>query len=97
MTRLRERRTDPALDLDKFAKDYERKSRQSKKRADAHNDDVVHEKGRPGQKGRSRYGSKSIGRAKSELKSAEQIRKARSVAEKRKQKNARLSHKRGKR
>lgn len=43
----------------------------------------------------SRYSGKPIGRVRSELKSAEQIRKSRLVAERRKAKNARPSKKRG--
>ena len=44
----------------------------------------------------SRYGGKPIGKVRSELKSAEQIRKARLLAERRKAKNARPSKKRRK-
>ena len=42
---------------------------------------------------KSRYAGKSMGRVKSELKSAEQIRKAREVAERKRARNARASRK----
>jgi ATP-dependent RNA helicase DDX54/DBP10 len=51
-------------------------------------------KGIPSKKG-SRYGGKPIGKVKSELKSADQIRKSRELAEKKRARNARPS-KRGK-
>jgi ATP-dependent RNA helicase DDX54/DBP10 len=93
--------TKDAKPLDKFAEDYERKVRQNKKRSEAQGDVAAprgpNTKGRPPAKGKSRYGSKSVGRVKSELKSVEQIRKERNSVEKRRAKNARPSRKKGKR
>ncbi|KAK7053289.1 ATP-dependent RNA helicase dbp10 [Paramarasmius palmivorus] len=80
--------------LDPLRGDYERKVRQKKKK------EVDTGEGGPrpaSNKGKTkvagRYGGKSIGRVKSELKNAEQIRKTRKIQENRKLKNARPSHK----
>ena len=98
----------PAKPLDKLSKDYERKVRQLGKKTQGgaggydgdggnegaprtqHSKDIV-KQGLNSKK--SRYAGKSVGRVKSELKSAEQIRKAREVAERKRAKNARASRK----
>ncbi|KAF8906512.1 DEAD-domain-containing protein [Gymnopilus junonius] len=78
-----------AKPLDKLSKDYDRKLRQQKKKADgteASSDQPQHSSGR---KALGSHLGKSYTRVKSELKTAEQIRKDRKIAEKRKAKNAR--------
>lgn len=88
-----------AKPLDKLAIDYERKAR-VQKRVEAVGADP---QGQPTRKAHhstnatSRYRGKPIGRIHSEIKSAEQIRKARKIIDGRKAKNARPSRKRGKR
>ncbi|KAE9411456.1 P-loop containing nucleoside triphosphate hydrolase protein [Gymnopus androsaceus JB14] len=95
--------------LDKLSKDYERKVRQLKKQggnegggggsgSGAASSSHVKggAKGAVGRKpkvGGGRYGGKSMGRVKSELKNADEIRKSRKMQERRKAKNARPSHK----
>ena len=85
--------------LDKAHGNYERKARQRKKEAEAsgmgEGDDPPQQLKKGGKKAvlGKRYGGKSVGRVKTELKSVEQIRKARKVAEHRKARNARPSHK----
>jgi ATP-dependent RNA helicase DDX54/DBP10 len=87
-----------AKPLDKFSVGFERKVRQNKKKdgdsdPSARGADVSSAKGnRVG-----RYGSKPIRQVKTELKSADQIRRSRDVLAKKKAKNARPSHKKGKR
>lgn len=78
----------PAKPLDKLSKDYDRKLRQQKKadETEASSDRPQHPFGR--KMLGSRHG-RSYVRVKSELKTAEQIRKDRKTAEKRKAKNAR--------
>ena len=90
----------PAKPLDKLAKNYERKVRVQQKKAEAVG--AVAE-GKPARKGShslkgitKRYGGKSVGRVRSEIKSAEQIRKARKIMGNRKAKNARPSRKKRK-
>ena len=86
--------------LDKAHVNYERKSRQRKKMGAGtsgmdEGDDPRKGSRKGGKKavlGR-RYGGKTIGRVKTELKTVDQIRKTRKVAEHRKAKNARPSHK----
>lgn len=91
-----------AKPLDRLSKDYERKSRQFQKKSGESIEGPAGTKGRPAAKGGKgkgkpgalgRYGGKPIGRVKSELKSAEQIRKSRKVAENKRLKNARPSKK----
>jgi ATP-dependent RNA helicase DDX54/DBP10 len=82
--------------LDKFATTYERKAR-IQKRVEAVNAVAGGEPARKGRHSTGRYGGKSMGQVRSEIKSAEQIRKARKVIDKRKAKNARPSRKKGKR
>ena len=85
--------------LDKAHVNYERKARQRKKGAEAsgmgEGDDPPQQSRKGGKKvvvGK-RFGGKTVGRVKTELKTVDQIRKARKVAEHRKAKNARPSHK----
>jgi len=99
--RFKHASTTPAKTLDKLATNYERKVRIQQKKAEAVGS-VAEEK--PARKGShspkgltKRYGGKSLGRVRSEIKSAEQIRKARNVTANRKAKNARPSRKRRKR
>ena len=86
-----------AKPLDKLTTTYERKSRVQKKVEAV----GAVSAGEPSGKGRHttarRYGGKPLGQVRSEIKSAEQIRKGRKVMEKRKAKNARPSRKKGKR
>jgi ATP-dependent RNA helicase DDX54/DBP10 len=86
-----------AKPLDKLTTTYERKARVQKKVEAV----GAVSAGEPAGNGRHitarRYGSKSLGQVRSEIKSAEQIRKGRKVMEKRKAKNARPSRKKGKR
>ncbi|KAF5370890.1 hypothetical protein D9758_002031 [Tetrapyrgos nigripes] len=78
--------------LDKLHKDYDRKVRKAKMREAG----VGSEEGSKSQrrtKSTGRYGGRSMGKVKSELKSAAEIRKSRKMTEQRKAKNARSSHK----
>lgn len=84
-----------AKPLDKLSTDYERKVRQGKKKAESGEGPTEgqQQQGAPrGKKVAARRGGKTFGRVKSEIKSAQQIRKDRMVMEKRKAKNARPSH-----
>ncbi|KAH7926738.1 DEAD-domain-containing protein [Leucogyrophana mollusca] len=91
----------PAKPLNKLDKDYERKSRQLKKREENNaqdGNDSRHKAGSAtgGKKvrtGGGRYGGKSVGRVKSEIKTVDQIRKTRKTVERKKAKNARPSRK----
>lgn len=101
--RFKHNKVIPGKPLDKLSNDYERKTRQSKKKAQERGGEEAVESSRAGplkdRKGKNasgRYGGKPIGQVRSELKSAEQIRKAREVAERRKAKTARPSRKKGK-
>ncbi|KAG8708350.1 ATP-dependent RNA helicase dbp10 [Ceratobasidium sp. 394] len=94
-----------AKPLDKLSLGYERKARQLKKRSEeqkAAGGDETETRGARGSvrgkkggkvKPSGRYGGKSMGRVKSELKSADQIRKSREALARRKAKNARPSKK----
>jgi len=80
--------------LDKLSTDYERKMRQRKKREEATGDAGPSTSSRPlpGKKGKvpsRRFGGKPVGRVKNELKTVDQIRKSRNVAENKRAKNAR--------
>ena len=86
--------------LDKAHVNYERKARQrTKKEAEVggvgERDDLQQQSRNGGRKAvlGKRHGGKSVGRVKTELKTVDQIRKARKVAEHRKAKNARPSRK----
>jgi ATP-dependent RNA helicase DDX54/DBP10 len=86
-----------AKPLDKLTTSYERKVRVQKKveAVGAVSTGELPRKGR--HTTARRYGGKSLGQVRNEIKSAEQIRKSRNVTEKRKAKNARPSRKKGKR
>jgi len=86
---------------DKLGTNYERKVRIQEKKMEAvgtaAGDELTRNR-RQSNKGLTRrYGDKSLGQVRSEIKTAEQIRKARKIVDKRKAKNARPSRKRGKR
>ena len=88
-----------AKPLDKLATNYERKAR-VQKRVEAVSADPREQPTRKGHHNTnvtSRYRGKPVGRVHSEIRSAEQIRKARNIIDRRKAKNARPSRKRGKR
>ncbi|KAH7888670.1 P-loop containing nucleoside triphosphate hydrolase protein [Phlebopus sp. FC_14] len=88
-----------AKPLDKFSKNYERKARQLKKKGenavDNHGDGDRKPTQRPSGKiqGSRRFGGKSVGRVKSEIKTVDQIHKTRKITEKKRTKNARSSRK----
>lgn len=89
-----------AKPLDKLATDYQRKARVQRKidTVGAVSGGEPARKGHHSPKGAlRRYGGKSLGQVRSEIRSAEQIRKARKVQEKRKAKNARPSRKKARR
>ena len=86
--------------LDKAHVNYERKSRQQKRKetdvGGAGGGEDQRQQSRKGGKKHvlgKRYGGKTVGRVKTELKTVDQIRKSRKVAEHRKAKNARPNHK----
>ena len=86
--------------LEKTHVNYERKARQRKKKesetsgiGECENPRLQPRKAGRGSALGKRYGGKTVGRVKTELKTVDQIRKARSVAERRKAKNARPSRK----
>ncbi|KIJ67811.1 hypothetical protein HYDPIDRAFT_83574 [Hydnomerulius pinastri MD-312] len=102
--RWRHNKVVEAKPLDKLNKDYERKSRQLKKREEKSvGDDGEGAQTRPtkGPAGKplkkfnsgKRFGGKSVGRVKSEIKTVDQIRKTRKITENRRAKNARPSRK----
>ncbi|EKM54404.1 uncharacterized protein PHACADRAFT_258225 [Phanerochaete carnosa HHB-10118-sp] len=86
-----------AKPLHKLSKDYERKARQLKKKAETRgetNGPAPGAKGKgKGKKTGARFGGKPIGKVKNELKTVDQVRKARVTAERKKAKNARPSRK----
>ncbi|KAH9961284.1 P-loop containing nucleoside triphosphate hydrolase protein [Russula dissimulans] len=90
-----------AKPLDKLASNYERKARIQDKKLEAVGTaagDELTRNGRHRKKGLTRrYGDKSLGQVRSEIKTVEQIRKGRKIVDKRKAKNARPSRKRGRR
>lgn len=84
-----------AKPLDKLNNNYERKSRQFKKKEES----IAKETGdTPGKmrkiRSGGRFAGKSVGRVKNEIKTVDQIRKGRMTAERKKAKNARPSRKR---
>ncbi|KAI8993093.1 DEAD-domain-containing protein [Trametes punicea] len=84
--------------LDKLRVDYDKKVKRLKKaQNEAGEDEGAGGSSRPGGKKAVRFGGKPLGKVKSELKTVDQIRKARRIAEQRKAKNARPSRKKGKR
>lgn len=93
--RWRHNKVFEAKPLDKLSKDYERKSRQLKKKAEsASGGETGSSQARPVKHASSkRHGGKSLRRVKSEIKTVHQIHKTRTIAEKRRGKNARPSRK----
>ncbi|ESK97076.1 atp-dependent rna helicase dbp10 [Moniliophthora roreri MCA 2997] len=96
--KYRHNKVTAAKPLDPLRNDYEHKVRRTKKQGvEIADGDGSSSRPAPNKKGKtkvsSRYGGKSIGRVKSELKNAEQIRKSRKVQERRKLKNARPTRK----
>jgi ATP-dependent RNA helicase DDX54/DBP10 len=100
--RWRHSKVSEAKPLDKLSKDYERKSRQLKKKegnatggeGEGSQLRPVKNAGETSKKdSRKRFGGKSIRRIKSEIKTVDQIYKTRRVAEKRRAKNGRPSRK----
>ncbi|KAI0093069.1 DEAD-domain-containing protein [Irpex rosettiformis] len=92
-------KVEDAKPLDKLRTDYERKTRQFKKKADAAPaapSTPSHKAAKGKKKLAGHAGVRSGGKGRNELKTVEQIRKARQVAERKKLRNARPS-KRGKR
>ncbi len=91
-------KVEEAKPLDKLRKDYDRKSRQIKKKADS--DPAPPPTGaNKAVKGKKKLTGRPVrsgGKARNELKTVDQIRKSRQVAERRKMQNARPS-KRGRR
>jgi ATP-dependent RNA helicase DDX54/DBP10 len=93
-----------AKPLDKLSKDYDRKVRHQKKRnAGIEPDATGNSSSKPppsrgkGVKTGGRYGGKSMGRVKTELKTVEQIRKGRRTTDNKRAKNARPSRGKGRR
>jgi len=88
----------PAKPLDKLHVSYERKIRLMRKTEDDAGGNTKPLAGttrRPTKAG-GRYGSKTLGKIKSELKTSEQIRKSRKIMENKRAKNARSSRNGGK-
>ncbi len=93
--RFKHHKSEDAKPLDKMSLGYERKVRQLKNRESNEESGPSSRKPAAGVRKSGRYAGKTIGKVKSELKSAEQIRKNRAAVEKRKAKNARPSRKKG--
>lgn len=68
-----------------------------KRKKSSNSEDITGQASDSKRKPASRFGSKSVGRVKNELKTVEEIRKARVLKTKRKEKNARPSRRKGKR
>lgn len=83
-------------DLDKKHVNFERKSRQFKKKSEGAGEKDEETHGSKGKAGKSRYGGKPINKVRNEIKTVDQIRKTRELAAKRKAKNARSSKSKGK-
>ncbi|KAI0374114.1 DEAD-domain-containing protein [Pilatotrama ljubarskyi] len=84
--------------LDKLRGDYEKKIKKFQSAEKEAGDGAAPGSSRPPAAKRGvRFGGKPIGKVKNELKTVDQIRKARKIAEMRKAKNARPSRKKGKR
>ena len=95
-----------AKPLDRMRGDYDRKVRQLKKgRQDGEDETPARGassrpppgKGKGQPKKGSKYGGKQLGKVKNELKTVDQIRKSRNLAEQKRLKNARAPRKKGKR
>ena len=99
--RFKHNSTTAAKPLDKLATNYERKTRTQKKAeaasADGGGEESAKNARHTAKDPKDRYRGKSVGRVRSEIKSVEQIRKTRKIVNRRKAKNARPSHKKGKR
>jgi ATP-dependent RNA helicase DDX54/DBP10 len=94
--RFKHSKVTSAKPLDKFRTDYERKARLKKQQQNAKEDPSLGQPSSPGKGPRrtqKRYGSKSYGQVKSELRTADQIRKMRKTKDQRRAKNARPSKK----
>lgn len=100
----RHRKVDDAKPLDKLAKDYERKVRVLNKKKVGGNVEPDQGGSRPNANGKGkgkgkplpaagRWKGKTAGKVKNELKSIQQIRKQRTLLEKKREKNARASKK----
>ncbi|KAF8630647.1 hypothetical protein AX15_002797 [Amanita polypyramis BW_CC] len=90
--RFKHTKITPAKTPDKLRADYERKMRRLKKgegKKDAASSEQTSNPRKKGGKPSKRYGGKSYGQVKSELKTVDQIRKIRKIKEQRKAKNAR--------
>jgi len=96
--RFRHNTVVPAKPLDKLHVSYERRVRQLKKTEEDVSGNGNPSAGPPGRptKAGGRYGGKTFGKVKSELKTSEQIRKSRKVMENKRAKNARPSRGGGK-
>ena len=81
-----------AKPLDKLRTDYDRKTRRMKKQ-DGQDTESTSSLGSKGGRPTKRYGGKSYGQVKSELKTVDQIRKTRKIKDQKKAKNARPSKK----
>lgn len=89
-----------AKPFDKLSKDFERKVRQKKKKEDGTDGGPPARPLPSGKRSKAvnrRSGGKALGRIKTELKTVDQIRKARKVTENRRAKNARPGRGKGKR
>ncbi|OCH92289.1 ATP-dependent RNA helicase DBP10 [Obba rivulosa] len=89
-----------AKPLDKLHNSYDRKVRQQKKKESPDGEGQPPPTAKSGKKGsatRGRNAGKSVGRVKNELKTVDQIRKARKVVENKRAKNARAPRKKGRR
>ena len=83
-----------AKPLDKLHKSYDRKMRQHKhKQGDGAAQAESASAGKGKKKLGGRFGGKPVGKVKNELKTVDQIRKTKQLAEKKKAKNARPTHK----
>ncbi|KZT57736.1 DEAD-domain-containing protein [Calocera cornea HHB12733] len=93
--KFRHQKTTEAKPLDPKHVNYERKLRQTKKKEGASEPpDAASPSKKGGKPGKNpRFKGKPVGRVKSELKSAQQIRKDRQVASRKKERNARPSRK----
>ncbi|KAF8520354.1 P-loop containing nucleoside triphosphate hydrolase protein [Hysterangium stoloniferum] len=92
--RFKHNKITEAKPLDKLSVGYDRKIKQKRKNEDQGSSTDGKTAERPG---RGRYGAKPIRQVKNELKTVDQIRRAREITAKRKAKNARPSRKKGKR
>jgi ATP-dependent RNA helicase DDX54/DBP10 len=88
--RFKHKKVVAAKPLDKLSKDYDRKTRQMKKKEVETIGDLV-SGGRKGTKASRRYGGKLMGAVETELKTTDQIRKGRKLLENRRAKNGRPS------